>query len=110
MKMKLCTGLFAHSMNKLKTVKTTAEFIHKLCITCGYVEKLPRSRMPVIFYSNSLLQTKRWAHDDNRKELLQPLTRDGDVNEEFTQAYGYNPFDDRTKDQTPRVQGGNAIA
>ena len=101
-----CTGLFDHSIGKLSTTLVTKEAIHKTCTKCGYVEVFPRSRSEVIYPSNLLMQKKKWAADDNRKELLQPLQNDGSVNNDFTEAYGYNPFDDRTKQFVPKSQKG----
>lgn len=101
-----CKGLFAHSIGKLKTVTITRTEIHKCCKKCGYKETLPRSQRIFYFLNNDVTQTKRWAADDNTKELLQPMNMDGSVNDDFTEAYGYNPFDERTKDNVPRVQRG----
>lgn len=104
----LCTGLFDHSMDKLETIETSTDSIQKKCAKCGYTEELPRSQRNIIFFNGNLKQTKSFAVDDSRKELLQPLTGDGEVNEDFTAAFGYNPFDERTKKTTPRIQGGLA--
>lgn len=108
MKTRQCAGLFDHSMDKLKTVETTKEYFLKRCVKCGFEEKYARSRKTVPFVSGNLIQKKKWGADDNRKELLQPMNDDGEVNDEFTEAYGFNPFDDRTKSVTPKVQGGLA--
>lgn len=105
---KQCTKLFAHSLDKLETLEINDDFILKKCPRCKYVERLPHSKMNVLYPNNLVMQKKRWAHDDNAKEVLQPLGKDGSVNEEFTEAYGYNPFDERTKATTPRLQGGTA--
>lgn len=107
-KSKYCTGLFDHSMDQMKTVKITKHHIFKVCGKCNFTEVLPRSTSVILFMNGNLLQTKKWGADDNRRELLQPLRSDGAINDEFTAAYGYNPFDDRTKDATPWEQGGNA--
>lgn len=105
---KECTDLFAHSLDNLKTVSISGNFIHKECPICGYREALTRSKRNVLFVNNLLKQTKKWGADDNRKELIQPLDNKGNVNEEFTEAYGFNPFDERTKEVTPVIQGGMA--
>ena len=105
---KQCSGIFDHSMEKMETLEMTTEFIVKRCPVCGFTEKLARSSNRVMFLNGSLLATKKWAADDNAKETLQPLGKDGSVNDDFTEAYGYNPFDNRTKEVTPKVQGGNA--
>lgn len=101
-----CTGLFDHSIGKLSIVEVTKKEIKKVCTKCGYLETFQRSNNEVIYPSNLLMQKKKWAADDNRKELLQPLKSTGEVNEDFTEAYGYNPFDNRTKDFLPKVQKG----
>lgn len=106
--MKNCKGLFDHSLENLKTLEITKHTITKRCQTCGYSEVLRRSKKNVYFVNNLVFQKKKWAADDNRKELLQPGNIDGSPNEEFTNAYGFNPFDERTKTATPRVQGGLA--
>lgn len=106
--MEPCKGLFAHSIGKLETVELTREVIVKRCKKCQFTETLPRSQQAIYFFYDRVQQTKKWAADDNAKELLQPLNQDGSVNDEFTEAYGYNPFDERTKAMTPRVQGGLA--
>src|SRR6266568_885020 len=97
-----CKGLFDHSIGKLETVKITRTEIHKKCRRCKFSEVLPRSDRAIYFFNTSVQQTKKWAADDNSKELLQPMTKDGAVNDDFTEAYGYNPFDERTKALTPR--------
>ena len=101
-----CNGIFDHSIGKLETIKITKYEIVKMCKKCGYVMSLPRSSRVILFPSNLLMQKKKWASDDNRKELLQPLTQKGEVNEDFTEAFGFNPFDSRTKAFVPRVQKG----
>lgn len=104
----ICTELFAHSLERMKTVETNIEYIKKMCPKCSYEEVLPHSQRNVLFFNNHVMQTKKWAADDNKKELLQPGNSDGSVNEEFTQAYGFNPFDPTTKATTPKIQGGLA--
>lgn len=104
--MAACKGLFSHSIEKLETVELTRTKILKRCTKCGYQEALPRSQRNIYFVSDKVNQTKKWAADDNKKELLQPINEDGSTNDDFTEAYGYNPFDERTKATTPRVQGG----
>jgi predicted nucleic-acid-binding Zn-ribbon protein len=105
---KKCTGLFAHSLEKMKTAQVTKDYIFKICEKCGFTEVLPHSHKVVYYADSSLAQKKKWAADDNRRELLQPMNKDGSVNDDFTKVYGYNPFDDRTKAFTPKVQGGSA--
>lgn len=107
-KQKFCEGLFDHQIDNLETIGIDKFRIHKRCPKCGYEEALPRSRKNVLFTNTLVQQKKKWAYDDNRKEALQPMNPDGSVNDDFTEAYGYNPLDDRTKDKVPRVQGGNA--
>ncbi len=106
--MAVCKGLFVHSIGKLETQEITRTHIVKHCQTCGYKETLPRSERNIYFFNDRTQQRKKWAADDNKKELLQPMNHDGSVNDDFTEAYGYNPFDERTKATTPRLQGGNA--
>lgn len=103
-----CKGLFDHQIDKLKTTGIDKFRIYKECAKCGYTEALPRSRKNVYFTNTLVQQKKKWAYDDNRKEALQPMNQDGTVNDDFTEAYGYNPLDTRTKDKTPKVQGGAA--
>lgn len=103
-----CTGLFAHSLDKLETVDINKEAIAKRCKKCGYQEILKHSNRQVIYMNTLVHQKKKWASEDNAKELLQPLNHDGSVNDDFTEAFGYNPFDDKTKELTPRLQGGLA--
>lgn len=103
---KQCEGLWDHTIDKLVTVFSTAHEIHKECPKCGYRETLPRSDSKVYFVNNLVVQKKKWSSDDNRKELLQPMNSDGSVNDDFTEAYGYNPFDKRTESATPDVQKG----
>lgn len=105
---KQCSGLWDHTLDKMETVKVTKDSLTKRCPKCGYSEVLKRSRRSTYFVNNLALQQKKWAADDNTKELLQPMNSDGSVNDEFTEAYGYNPFDERTKIATPRLQGGLA--
>lgn len=105
---KYCEDLFAHTLDKMVTIKSDSKFITKKCNVCGFTEQLKRSHGLTLFLNNQVLQNKKWAHDDNKKEALQPLTEKGDVNDDFTEAFGYNPFDDRTKITTPRIQGGLA--
>lgn len=93
-------------MDRLETISITKEAIHKRCPKCGYHESLPKSRATVRYVNPELKQTKQFAWDDNRKELLQPTMADGSVNDEFTEAYGYNPFDPITESETPKWQGG----
>lgn len=102
----MCKGLFDHSLEKLQTVKTTKDYIYKRCRSCGYKEVLPRSGKAVYFTNNLVVQKKKWAAEENKMELLQPLNNDGSINTEFTDAYGFNPFDERTKVATPEIQGG----
>lgn len=106
--MELCKGLFAHTIGSLTTVKLTRNSIYKKCDKCGYTETLPRSQKNIYFFSDKVQQTKRWAADEDIKALLQPLNQDGSTNEEFTEAYGFNPMDERTKVATPKLQGGLA--
>lgn len=106
--MKHCTELFAHSLQNLETIRIDSQSIEKKCLKCGFKEVVPRSNRNVLFPNNLVMQKKKWAADDNRKELLQPMSADGSVNDEFTEAYGYNPFDNRTKQTTPQIQGGTA--
>lgn len=106
--MAVCKKLFSHTIAKLETVKLTKQAIIKRCNKCGYTETLPRSQKNIYFVNDRVQQTKKWAADDNSKQLLQPMNQDGSVNDDFTEAYGYNPFDERTKSTTPRVQGGMA--
>lgn len=108
MKTKKCEGLFAHSIQNMKTVEMTKDHIFKVCSKCGYTEVLPHSHKVIYYIDSALSQNKKWAADDNRKELLQPMNKDGSVNDDFTKVYGYNPFDDRTKGTTPKIQGGTA--
>lgn len=103
-----CTELFAHSLDNLETVAIDSRTITKQCRKCKYQEILPRSNRNVLFVNTLVQQKKKWASDDNRKELIQPMNLDGSINDEFTEAYGYNPFDERTKIATPSVQGGKA--
>jgi len=103
-----CSALFAHSLEKLETIAIDQSTIVKRCKTCGYTEELPHSQRVVLFVNNLLVQTKKFAADDNRKELLQPTDAKGNINEDFTEAYGFNPFDERTKAFTPKLQGGMA--
>lgn len=106
--MKHCTKLFAHSLENLETISIDSDTIEKKCPKCGFKEVLPKSGRNVLFVNTLVQQTKKWAADDNRKELLQPQNVDGSVNDEFTEAYGYNPLDERTKITTPHLQGGLA--
>ena len=106
--MAVCRGLFAHSIGKLEQVELTRTAIKKRCRKCGYKETFPRSQRNIYFFNDRTQQRKKWAADDNAKELLQPLNPDGSTNDDFTEAYGYNPFDDRTKTNTPKIQGGLA--
>ena len=108
MKTKNCTSLFAHSMENMEMVNITKHLIVKRCPKCGFTETLPRSGRGIYFVNQQVLQKKKWAAEDNKKELLQPLSADGSVNNEFTEAFGFNPMDPRTKLYTPRVQGGLA--
>lgn len=101
---KKCNELFAHSMDRLETESVDQHRIKKRCAKCGYTETLPRSARGLYFFNNHTLQRKKLASDDNRKELLQPLNNDGSVNKDFTEAYGYNPFDKRTEHVTPEIQ------
>lgn len=87
----------------------TRDAIIKRCPKCHYTERLAHSSKNTYFVNNTLLQRKHWAGDDNRKQLLQPLDARGNANEDFTEAFGYNPYDERTKDQTPAIQGGNGL-
>ena len=105
-KKKFCSGLFAHSLDKLKTEFIDKYFIFKKCPKCNFTEALRRSNKSVLFPNNLLQQKKKWAADDNKKELLQPRLPDGSANPDFTEAFGYNPFDERTKINTPTFQGG----
>lgn len=86
----------------------TPKEIVKKCSKCGYTETLPRSQRNIYFVNSLVQQTKKWAADDSKKELLQPMNNDGSVNDDFTEAFGYNPFDERTKAATPKIQGGLA--
>lgn len=106
--MSQCTDLFAHAINakNMSTVGQTAHVIHKLCTICGYSEHFPRSKRNVAFVNPELLHTKVHAHDQLSKELLQPTLPNGNINEEFTEAYGYNPLDPATKHKTPKILGG----
>ena len=106
--MAVCKGLFVHSIGNLETIEITKTSIKKHCKKCGYIEVLPRSQRNVYFVNDRVQQTKKWAADDNAKELLQPMNQDGSINEDFTEAYGYNPYDERTKEYVPKVQGGLA--
>lgn len=106
--MKACEGIFDHSMDKLVTVSFNKETIVKKCPICGFTETLKRSQKSLYFYNDTAVQKKKWASEDNRKELLQPFNNDGSPNEEFTEAYGFNPGDPSTKASTPSVQGGLA--
>lgn len=105
---KFCKDVFAHTIDKMVTIGVEKNWIIKECRICGFTERLKRSHTRTNFINNNVLQTKKWAADDNKKELLQPLTPKGEVNDEFTEAYGFNPHDPRTKATTPRVQGGLA--
>lgn len=104
--MKQCEGIYAHSIDSLITVALSTDSIIKKCEKCGFEETLPRSSNRTYFINNLAVQKKKWAADDNRKETLQPMKADGSVNDEFTEAYGYNPFDERTKAAVPNVQKG----
>lgn len=106
--MTYCTQLFAHSIDKLETVEKTKDAIFKRCTVCGYTEALKHSNKTVIYINDLVHQKKKWAAEDNAKEILQPTLPDGSANPEFTEAYGYNPFDERTKSATPAFQGGSA--
>ncbi len=106
--MSSCTGIYAHSLANLETIAIDSKSITKKCPKCGFEEVLPRSNRNVLFVNNLVMQKKKWAADDNRKELIQPMLETGEVNEEFTEAFGFNPFDERTKLATPKVQGGEA--
>lgn len=106
--MKTCTGLFDHSMENLTTVKMDKGIIIKRCDVCGLIKELPHSNRQVFFLNTLVNQKKKWAANDNARELLQPIDKKGNVNDEFTEAYGFNPFDPRTKATTPEVQGGLA--
>lgn len=108
MSKKQCTGLFDHSIGKMKTIGVTKKVIHKMCTTCGYKEDFPHSNSGSLFVNNLLVQKKRWAIDDDTKAMLQPLNQDGSINDDFTSAYGYNPYDERTKKTTPKFMGGEA--
>lgn len=103
-----CKDLFSHSLSdrNMETIEVNKDVIKRRCSVCGYEEVLSYSNRQTLFVNDSLMSTKKWAADDNKKELLQPLKANGDVNEEFTQAYGYNPFDERTALATPAVQRG----
>lgn len=103
-----CKQLFAHSLDNLETIATDSRSITKKCPHCSYEEVLPRSNRSVYFVNNLVMQKKKWASDDNRKELLQPMNNDGSINDDFTEAYGYNPYDKRTELSTPTIQGGKA--
>ena len=104
----ICTGLFDHTMQNMETIKITKEAIIKKCPKCEYTETLPRSNRNVLFPNAIAMQKIQWDGDDSRRDMLQPKNVDGSVNEEFTEAYGYNPFDERTKSATPNIQGGLA--
>lgn len=106
--MGICKGLFAHSIGNLETTEISRTEIKKKCKKCGYQETLPRSQRALYFFNDQTQQRKKWAADDNKKELLQPINPDGSTNDEFTEAYGYNPMDERTKVATPKIQGGLA--
>lgn len=106
--MSQCSDIFAHSLENLETVSIDSKAIVKKCPKCGFSEVLPKSSRNVLFVNTLVQQKKKWAADDNSKELLQPMNLDGSVNDEFTEAYGFNPFDERTKLTTPQVQGGKA--
>lgn len=101
-----CNDVFAHSLENLDTISITSKVIVKKCPKCGFREVLPRSNRNVLFVNSLVQQKKKWAADDNRKELLQPMTTDGSVNDDFTEAYGYNPFDERTSLAVPGIQKG----
>lgn len=105
---KRCTGLFAHSLDSdtMQTQHDDVHGIHRECTKCGYVEILPRSQDDVYFVNNFVKQHKQFESSQNKKELLQPMNPDGTVNDDFTTAYGYNPFDDRTKQFVPDYQKG----
>lgn len=107
---KNCTGVFDHSLESesMSTVDVDKFTLKRKCNRCGFSEILPRSSRQVLFVNQGLLATKKWAADDNAKELLQPLNSDGSTNEDFTMAYGFNPMDDQTKVRTPKLQGGIA--
>ena len=105
---KPCSGLFDHSLENLETTAITRNYLTKSCKKCGYKENLKRSEKGLYFLNQLVLQKKKWASEENRMELLQPMKSDGSVNEDFTDAYGYNPFDERTKEATPKIQGGLA--
>jgi len=103
-----CTGLWAHTLSSMETVYIDSKVIHKKCAKCGYLMVLPRSNRNVLFVNTLVQQKKKLAADDTKKELLQPMNKDGSINDEFTEAFGYNPYDDRTKEVTPSFQGGLA--
>lgn len=71
------------------------------CQVCGFVEALPYSNRRVHYVNNLVMQHKKAAADDTLKETLQPVFPDGSLNEEFTEAYGYNPFDPKSSKRSP---------
>lgn len=95
-----------HTFTKLRTIKTTGKMFVKVCEKCDAQIIFARNSKSYYFINSTVQQKKKWAVDDTRKELLQPLTPDGNVNEEFTEAYGFNPFDERTETNTPDIQKG----
>jgi len=99
----ICTTLFAHSLES-ETMETIFNkrgvMVHK-CSLCGYEEELPFSRGRVFYTNNLVQQHKQYAADETRKETLQPTRPDGSINDEFTEAYGYNPFDPSVPNSTP---------
>ena len=103
-----CDKLFAHSLTdpNMKTVEKDGGIIVRECKACGLIKRLPHSQRLTYFVNNNLIQTKKWAADDNRRELIQPIKPDGSINHDFTEVYGYNPLDPATKLALPDLQGG----
>lgn len=99
----ICGGLFAHSLedeNMSVEMASNGMMISK-CRKCGYSEKLPYSRSRIFYTNNLVQQQKKYAADETRKETLQPTLPDGTINDEFTEAYGYNPFDASVPNTSP---------
>lgn len=98
-----CTDLYSHSFSdpNMEVVEVADGQMVSHCRKCGYYEELPYSKRGINYLNDLVVQDKRHAADDSLKEMLQPTLPDGSVNDEFTEAYGYNPFDKKADSRSP---------
>lgn len=80
--------------------------IVRRCKVCGYEEAIRHAHQRIAFVSPALMQKKKWAADDNTRELIQPMNGDGTPNDDFSEAYQFNPADPQLAMLTPKVHGG----